>query len=125
MVMVLPVPRKPMALDAASARYLRFARGGDVAEIDALLRDHLGRAYAQARRRLGNDSDAEDAVQEAVLQLIRGAQGYDGKVPFAACWARQVHIACGRLIVTKYSRRRVERKAGAIASRRMATPNKN
>jgi RNA polymerase sigma factor (sigma-70 family) len=101
--------------DPASQRYLRFARGGDVAEIDALLKEHLDRGYTQARRLLGPSSDADDAVQEAVLQLLRGAKRYDGTVSFAVCWARLVHVACRRAQVSRARRHRHENKARTMA----------
>jgi RNA polymerase sigma factor (sigma-70 family) len=107
-LMTLP---EATSIDAASARYLRYAQTRDVSELDALLRDHIGRGYAQARRMLGNASDAEDAVQEAVLQVLRGASRYDGAVPFAACWARLVHVACRRTQLSRSRRDHHEAKA--------------
>jgi RNA polymerase sigma factor (sigma-70 family) len=105
----------PSRLDAASERYLHYARSGDTAELDTLIRDHLDQGYAQARRMLGSPLEAEDAVQEAVLQLLRGCKRYTGSVPFAACWARVIHVACHRVRLSRARRNRRE-----IEARRMA-----
>jgi RNA polymerase sigma factor (sigma-70 family) len=110
MELVMPAG-STIGLDQASARYLRFARDGDVADFEALVREHVDRAYVQARRFLGSPSDAEDAVQEAILQLLRGARSYDGSVPFASRWARLVHIACLRVVRSGGRRRRHEMAA--------------
>src|SRR3954470_23951508 len=39
---------------------------------------HLGEAFGLARWLAGNDSDAEDIVQEACLRAFRGIAGYNG-----------------------------------------------
>lgn len=73
-----------------------YATTRDPAVLEALLRAHLPRALAQARRLLGPGPDAEDAVQEACLELVRTAARYDGTVPFGPWLGRLVHTACLR-----------------------------
>ncbi|MBI1853048.1 MAG: hypothetical protein HYR85_22120, partial [Planctomycetes bacterium] len=48
-------------------RLLARLRAGDEAAYAALVREHGPRMLVVARRILGNDTDAEDAVQEAFL----------------------------------------------------------
>ena len=74
-------------------RFLRFARKGDGAVLEGLFRESVDEAYTLARRLLGHADDAEDAVQEAYLQLVRTAGGYDGSVPFRAWLGRLVYTA--------------------------------
>jgi RNA polymerase sigma factor (sigma-70 family) len=97
--------------DGASARFLRFVTSGDTTILDALLAEHLDRSYTQARRLLGNDSSAEDAVQEAYVQLVRTSSRYDGSIPFAAWLGRLVHGASLHVMRSSGRRSRHERVA--------------
>jgi len=50
---------------------------GDALEV--LLGRHYDRLHGLCRRILGNDQDAEDATQEAMIAIVRGLPGYDGR----------------------------------------------
>ncbi len=65
-------------------------------------------AYAQAYRLLGRAADAEDAAQEAMVQMVRGARNYDHSKPFHPWLAALVHHACCRLLRSDRRRRRRE-----------------
>ena len=54
-------------------------QGGDRAALDVLLRRHYDRVYAVCRRVTGNDADAADAAQEALLAIVRGLARFDGR----------------------------------------------
>jgi RNA polymerase sigma-70 factor (ECF subfamily) len=54
-----------------------------------LLRRHYDRVYAVCRRLAGNDADAADATQEALMALVRGLPRYDGRAAFST-WAYRV-----------------------------------
>ena len=88
--------------------YLAYARDRAPAALDRALRACADQAYTQARRTLGNAADADDAVQEAFLQLVRTAPRYDGTVPFGAWLGRLVRIACLRVLRSDRRRRRRE-----------------
>jgi RNA polymerase sigma-70 factor (ECF subfamily) len=49
-----------------------------VAQFDAVVTPHLGRAYNLARLLVGNAADAEDLVQEASLRAFRALDGFHG-----------------------------------------------
>ena len=53
-------------------------RSGDDEAFAALVRSEGSRMLATARRLLGNDHDAQDAVQEAFLQAHRGLDRFQG-----------------------------------------------
>lgn len=93
--------------------YLAYARDRAPAALDRALRACADRAYTQARHTLGNAADADDAVQEAFLQLVRTAPRYDGTVPFGAWLGRLVRIACLRVLRSDRRRRRREEVAMA------------
>jgi RNA polymerase sigma-70 factor (ECF subfamily) len=65
------------------------AKGGDRAALDALLRRHYDRIYAVCRRMTGDDSDAADAAQEALIAVVRGLPRFDGRAAFST-WAYRI-----------------------------------
>jgi len=74
----------PPAQDLVAA-----ARNGDRAALEELLRLHHDRIYALARRMTGNDADAADATQEALLAIVRGLPRFDRPVGLLT-WAYRV-----------------------------------
>ncbi len=65
------------------------ARQGDREALEALLRRHQDRLHGLCRRMLGNDHDAEDATQEAMIAIVRGLPRFDGRSAFST-WAYRV-----------------------------------
>ncbi len=65
------------------------AQGGDRAAMEALLRRHHDRIWAVCRRLAGNDADAADATQEAMLLIVRRLNTFDGRSRFTT-WAHRV-----------------------------------
>jgi RNA polymerase sigma-70 factor (ECF subfamily) len=53
-------------------------REGRASAFEELYREHGGRMKSVARNLLRNETDAEDAVQEAFLKLYRGLPGFKG-----------------------------------------------
>ena len=70
---------------------MEAALGGDRDALDRLLRRHVDRLHALARRLLGSDADADDATQEALVAIARGlaAGRFDGRSSFGT-WAYRV-----------------------------------
>lgn len=85
------------AIDGVDDRELVGASlDGDANALDALLRLHYDRVYALCRRMTGNDADAADAAQEALIAMARGlaAGRFDGRARFST-WAHRVTVnAC-------------------------------
>ena len=65
------------------------AQGGDRVAMDRLLRRHLPRITAVCRRLTGNEADANDATQEALLGIVRGLPRYDSRASFGT-WAYRI-----------------------------------
>jgi len=65
------------------------AQAGDRDALDRLLRDHVDRVHAVCRRLTGNDADAADATQEALIAIVRGLPRFDGRSAFGT-WAYRV-----------------------------------
>lgn len=57
--------------------------------MDTLLRRHHDRIYAVCRRLAGNDADALDATQEALIAITRRLDRFDGRSKFST-WAYRV-----------------------------------
>ena len=67
------------------------AQGGERAALDELLRRHYDRIYAICRRIAGNDADAADATQEALLAIVRGLAKFDNRAAFST-WSYRLSL---------------------------------
>jgi len=65
------------------------AQAGDPAALDALLRRHHDHILRLCRGLAGNEADALDATQEALLAIVRGLDRFDGRARFST-WAHRV-----------------------------------
>lgn len=65
------------------------AQNGDRRALDQLLRRHQARVHAICRRLAGNDADALDATQEALIAIVKGLPRFDGRAKFTT-WAYRV-----------------------------------
>ena len=58
------------------------AQQGDRRALDQLLARHYDRVYAVCRRVTGDDSDAADAAQEAMISVVRHLASFDARSTF-------------------------------------------
>jgi RNA polymerase sigma-70 factor (ECF subfamily) len=86
-------PSATQRSESPEQRFLNYACHGDKAIIQSLVREFADQSYNQARRIIGREEGAEDAVQDAYLRLVTTAKRYDGTVPFAAWLGRLVNSA--------------------------------
>ncbi|MBX3284000.1 MAG: sigma-70 family RNA polymerase sigma factor [Acidimicrobiales bacterium] len=77
------------APDPDEPRTVAAAQAGDRAALEALLRRHQPQIHAVCRRITGNDADALDATQEALIAIVRGLSRFDGRSRFST-WAYRV-----------------------------------
>jgi RNA polymerase sigma-70 factor (ECF subfamily) len=68
---------------------VRSAQAGDRPALDRLLRLHYDRVYGVCRRMTGNDADAADAAQNALIAIVRGLPRFDGRSSFGS-WAYRI-----------------------------------
>ena len=68
---------------------LARARQGHEPSLNQLLVQHYDRVYAICRRMTGNDTDALDATQDALIAIVRGLDRFDGRSSFTT-WAYRV-----------------------------------
>lgn len=86
------------------------ARSGDRQALDDLLRRHYDRLYAVCRRLTGNDADAADATQDALISIVRGLPRFDGTNARFSTWAYRVAVNA----TLDELRRRKRRTAGSL-----------
>ncbi len=65
------------------------AQAGDSGALDQLLRRHYDRMHAVCRRITGNEADAADAAQEAMIAVVRGLTRFDGRSAFGT-WVYRI-----------------------------------
>jgi RNA polymerase sigma-70 factor (ECF subfamily) len=65
------------------------AARGDRGALEALLARHIDRVNGICRRILGNEHDALDATQEALIAITRGIGSFDGRSQFTT-WCYRV-----------------------------------
>lgn len=103
---------QPVAAGVESAtdeRLIEQARAGDPSARDELFRRHFLVAYRVARRLLGHDQDALDAVQDGFLKAVRRLADFDGRCAFRTWLLRVVTNAAFDL-----GRRRRRRPAASL-----------
>ena len=80
---------EPLVVDPTDESLIEAVQAGDQRALDVLLRRHYDRVYAICRRMTGNDHDALDATQDALIAITRGLARYDGRARFTT-WAYRV-----------------------------------
>jgi RNA polymerase sigma-70 factor (ECF subfamily) len=73
---------------------LDAARAGDRQALEILLVGHYDQVHALCRRMLGNESDAIDATQDALLSVVRSITRFDGRSSFGTWIYRIATNAC-------------------------------
>ncbi|MBI3832228.1 MAG: sigma-70 family RNA polymerase sigma factor [Planctomycetes bacterium] len=81
---------EPQTADWAAQRLERWRSARDGEALGELLKWQRVRAYATAQRILRQDSDAEDAVQQAFLKLLSRSEGFENERAFKAAVYRAV-----------------------------------
>lgn len=84
----------PLAADGADpweGRRVELARAGDEEAFAALVRTHQDRLYRVALRMTGSPSDAQDVVQETLLQAWQHLPGFRGESGFST-WVTRILI---------------------------------
>ena len=102
--MTYPVPPMTVQGDSLVARLQR----GDSAAFEALVRGHGGRLLSVARRLLGSNEDAEDAVQETFIKAFKAIHTFEER--------SQLHTWLHRIVVTTSLMKLRERRRKPQAS---------
>ena len=92
---------EPLAV-ADDPAILQGLRAQDAAVIEKVIRSNSGRLLSVARRMLGNEADAQDAVQDAFLNAFRSLDSFHGDARLST-WLHRILV---RAALMKLRRRR-------------------
>ena len=81
-------------MDLSDQALVEKAKTGDYQAFEALVNRYEGKVYRLAMRMLRNQEDAEDALQEAFLQVYRGLKGFEGRSSFSTWLFRLATNVC-------------------------------
>jgi RNA polymerase sigma-70 factor (ECF subfamily) len=87
--------------------WLRGARAGSAADVEALFRHHWPRAYRAAYFVVGDHAAAEDIAQEAFVAAVRALDRFDRHRPFGPWLHRIVVNRAVDWVRTRVARREV------------------
>ena len=93
---------------ATDLELIERVRSGDRRAVETLVRRYNRKLYRTCRAILRDDMEAEDAVQEAYIQALRGLDGFRGEASFST-WL--VRIAANEALMR---RRRLVRYAEVV-----------
>jgi RNA polymerase sigma-70 factor, ECF subfamily len=96
------------------ADLLRAAAGGDSRALGSLFDRYAGVTYSLLRRMLGDDGEAEDALQEVFLKVWRNASQFDPRIAPATTWILRLarNHAIDRLRTSERAARRATKPLG-------------
>jgi RNA polymerase sigma-70 factor, ECF subfamily len=89
-----------------SDRLLERLKAHDEEAFETMVRQYGGRMLATARRLLGNEQDANDAVQQAFISVFRSIAGFNGEAKLST-WLHRI-VVNAALAQMRYRRRRPE-----------------
>jgi RNA polymerase sigma-70 factor (ECF subfamily) len=116
---VATAPRREAPADGAPGAeddLLARAQAGDRAALEALLRSHYDLVYSVCRRVTGDDADAQDAAQEALIGIVRGLSRFDGRSRFST-W---VYRAAVNASIDELRQRSRRARVGGLAGEETA-----
>ena len=98
----------PIATDAVDEEraLITRAQAGEKDALNDLLSAHYDQVYAVCRRMTGNDADAADAAQEALIAVARSVGRFDGRSRFST-WIYRIAMNASIDELRRRSRRPV------------------
>lgn len=82
-------------------------QAGDNAAYQTLVETHIGRMLAVARRMLGNEEDANDAVQDAFLSAFKAIDRFEGNAQLGT-WLHRIAVNASLMKLRSRKRRNNE-----------------
>src|SRR4030067_2155175 len=81
-------------LDLSDQTLVEKVKKGDYQAFEGLVNRYEGKVYRLSMRMLRNQQDAEDALQEAFLQVHRGLKSFEGRSTFSTWLFRLATNVC-------------------------------
>jgi RNA polymerase sigma-70 factor (ECF subfamily) len=85
------VPPQQISAQLGDEEIVDRVRGGDIASFELLMRRYNQRLFRIARSVCGNDSEAEDIVQEAYVKAFANLHQFEGRSSFAT-WLTKIAL---------------------------------
>jgi RNA polymerase sigma-70 factor (ECF subfamily) len=98
-------------MELTDVAYVSKARTGDADAFRALVERHSRTLFGLAYRMTGNESDAEDVVQDSFLRAYRQLGTFDDRASFGS-WIYRIAVNCS-LDLMRARKRRSERMQSA------------
>ena len=99
----------PASASPSEAALVQAAATGDPEAFETLVRPHLGMLFRVIDRILGNEAESQDALQDALLTILRELPGFQGASKFST-WAYRICV--NQALMAR--RKRVRRREDAI-----------
>lgn len=80
-------------------------KSGDHAALETMVRDHGGRMLSVARRMLRDETEAQDAVQDAFVQAIRNIDKFEERSALST-WLHRITVNASLMALRKKKRKR-------------------
>jgi RNA polymerase sigma-70 factor (ECF subfamily) len=91
-------------MEPTDAAFVSRARTGDAEAFRVLVERHSRSLFGLAYRMTGNESDAEDVVQESLLRAYRQLGGFDDRASFGS-WVYRITVNCSLDLMRARKRR--------------------
>jgi len=102
-----PSPAQPTPPSDGDGALVERLRAGDPDAFERLVRQYCGRMLAAARRLVGTEDDARDAVQEAFLAAFRAIDTFAGAARLST-WLHRIVLNAALMKLRSRRRRREE-----------------
>jgi RNA polymerase sigma-70 factor (ECF subfamily) len=109
-----------IGMDGGEAADVARARAGDEAAFQGLVERHSRALFRLAYRMTGNEPDAEDVVQEALLKAFRQLDRFEGRSSFGS-WLHRIAANCAYDALRRRERDRGRPPSGFDAEETLAT----
>jgi RNA polymerase sigma-70 factor (ECF subfamily) len=80
-------------------------KAGEPEALETMVRDHGGRMLSVARRMLRDESDAQDAVQDAFVQAIRNLDKFEERAALST-WLHRITVNAALMALRRKKRKR-------------------
>ena len=109
-------------LGLSDAECAALARAGDPSARTSLVQRHHASCLRYARHLLGDEADAEDAVQETFVRVLAALARYEERDAFRG-WLFQILVHRCRSLASRRTRRRQRFVSDELAMERAAVPS--
>ena len=100
-------PAPPTSPADADADLIAGLQRGDQAAFEEVVRTHSGRLLSVARRFLGNDEDAQDAVQDSFIRAFKAIHTFEARAQLHT-WLHRILVNTALMKLRERRRRPIE-----------------